>query len=72
MWCAGTTPINPLPLAEALQRDSLSLGRSLDRPGPTFPLFDFGEITEVSAFYWTAWAPDIVNPGLEAQGSASV
>lgn len=27
---------------------------------------------EVDAFYWTALAPDIVNPGREEQGSASV
>jgi hypothetical protein len=27
---------------------------------------------EVGAFYWTVLAPDIVNPGREEQGSASV
>ena len=26
---------------------------------------------EVGAFYWTALAPDIVNPGREEQGSVS-
>lgn len=28
--------------------------------------------SEVGAFYWTALAPDIVNPGRVEQGSASV
>ena len=28
--------------------------------------------TEVGAFYWTDWAPDIVNSGREEQGSVSV
>jgi len=27
---------------------------------------------EVGAFYWTDWAPDIVNSGREEQGSISV
>ena len=29
-------------------------------------------IIEVGAFYWTAWAPDIVNPGRVGQGSVSL
>ena len=31
-----------------------------------------GQINEVGAFYWTAWAPDIVNPGRVGQGSVSL
>jgi putative transposase len=30
------------------------------------------DVIEVGAFYWTVLAPDIVNPGREEQGSASV
>lgn len=30
------------------------------------------QLIEVGAFYWTATAPDIVNPGREEQGSVSV
>ncbi len=29
-------------------------------------------LVEVGAFYWTAWAPDIVNPGRVGQGSVSL
>ncbi len=29
-------------------------------------------LIEVGAFYWTAWAPDIVNPGRVGQGSVSL
>ena len=32
---------------------------------------DSGESSEVGAFYWTALAPDIVNPGREEQGLVS-
>ncbi len=30
------------------------------------------QTTEVGAFYWTAWAPEIVNCGREEQDSVSV
>ena len=32
----------------------------------------FFQYSEVGAFYWTALAPDIVNPGREEQGWVSV
>ena len=32
----------------------------------------FEKTSEVVGFYWTDWAPDIVNPGREEQGSASL
>jgi hypothetical protein len=41
-------------------------------PEPQLQVQCWRRIPEVGAFYWTVLAPDIVNPGREEQGSASV
>lgn len=50
----------------ALVQEGISHGATLEALAQLFG------IPEVGAFYWTALAPDIVNPGREEQGSVSV
>lgn len=45
---------------------------ALELMGMVLPRFCRDPHLEVGAFYWTDWAPDIVNPRREEQGLVSL
>jgi hypothetical protein len=62
----------PLPGGEQLELVAVPAGETtIGSPAEEASRDVYPQI-EVGAFYWTAVAPDIVNPGREEQGSASV